>query len=78
MQSGTEIEINPRELMQHHWDKAVSRDAWSSFEFEEIKVMFHILVILLFKLGVSTDICPAIMFFKVPRTLCMHNNYGVE
>lgn len=28
VQSGTEIEINPRELMQHHWGKTVSRDAW--------------------------------------------------
>ena len=34
VQSGTEIEINPRELMQYRWGKAVSRHALKRWEYQ--------------------------------------------
>lgn len=45
LQSGTEVEINSRELMQHHWSKAVSRDAWWSSEFKEVRWCFLFLLL---------------------------------
>lgn len=36
--------INSRELMQHRWSKAISRDAWWSFEFKEVRWCFIFLL----------------------------------